>query len=985
MIPENSTLDQGYFWECYLIEYYKKIRLELKAIPEEAMEKEKDNIFRQLTYMNLFLQRLIYDPGLYHHLCNKLLMDKTPIEMTEIFLNKCIYEDSLFLKRRLFNVNTSISYSEVYPNSLNFEKNEMPEDLKEQMSPTLRDKIDFLMERFNKAESKAEYDEAGVIKLLIQEYLLDKKLIYRYIDSSDYYVGNNTDYTEKWDYKAKKFSIEKINYYDIYQKAKVRHTTINPLMLGIGIELKFLISILINHINHLSNEDKININFGTVNEIIIISSIIWFNNLPENEKIEVLNNYYPFKSEYINNEKDMIIKYLDHKTILNYIKILLDHGMTDTARILCQAMLNTKGMPDDVKCSCHTYLGNVHEVTGTEEKMLRSYTEAFKLAKKHSTDQKAAKSSLTLCLHIIAYVSSKTNEIEFIKWVEEYRSILESLPKNVQDDDVQKHMATLNYLDNNQKVIFDQNGSSHIFANEKFFKIIPDRAIDNITSNVKPDIQNNTGDPDNDQLYDFYSHMGSVLFDIFQFDIASYWFKKAQAIKNDTNIQGWFGIISYYSKDYPKAREIFNQMIKEDDKEISAHIYLGALDIKDGAIETGLEHVKRIIEYSFSTYRTYNLSYHLLAENYVKFTTNAYIPNMRYLMKELLYLGKKTEMLYILEKSADFTERHISRSQYYEHMGSALSDMGLFDDGKDYYFKALASNPSDELKPIILCNLGSIFANQDLHKLAIPFYKQAIEHYPEYHDAWQNKAISEIYAGMASESWESINKAMTLFKEKHGSDTANDYYKRELQILERQIDFIAPLRNLINVNMIPDEEIKSTILTAEFITLKMERLGLNFRALDFSIALVEYGKSLEQILHKNVSLKIREKINEEFGSHIKRQYWDGGDGCDELRYSIRNMLNKQKNRTIPLGDWNQFISNVDKPTNNPVYELFKMSLIEMFTVEEREKIKVACITISDYRNGSAHYNVKKIEEVYEIRHEIISLLRGVIEIIYKNK
>jgi len=148
--------------------------------------------------------------------------------------------------------------------------------------------------------------------------------------------------------------------------------------------------------------------------------------------------------------------------------------------------------------------------------------------------------------------------------------------------------------------------------------------------------------------------------------------------------------------------------------------------------------------------------------------------------------------------------------------------------------------------------------------------------------------------------------------------------------------------------------------------------------------LVEYGKSLEQILHKNVSLKIREKVKEEFGSHIKSQYWDGDDDCEELRYSIKDMLNRQKNRTIPLGDWYNFILNVDKPTNNPVYELFKTSLIEMFTVEEREKIKEACITISDYRNGSAHYNVKKLEEVYEIRQQIIGLLRGVIEIIYKN-
>jgi len=143
--------------------------------------------------------------------------------------------------------------------------------------------------------------------------------------------------------------------------------------------------------------------------------------------------------------------------------------------------------------------------------MLRSYTEAFKLAKKHSTEQKAAKSSLTLCLHILAFVSSKKNEKDFKKWVEEYRSILESLPKNIHDDDVQKHMVRLNYIDNDQNAIFNQKGSSDIFANEKFIKIIPDGAIDNITSDVKPDIRSNADNPDNDHLYGFYSDKGSVL------------------------------------------------------------------------------------------------------------------------------------------------------------------------------------------------------------------------------------------------------------------------------------------------------------------------------------------------------------------------------------------------------------------------------------------------------------------------------------------
>jgi hypothetical protein len=149
---------------------------------------------------------------------------------------------------------------------------------------------------------------------------------------------------------------------------------------------------------------------------------------------------------------------------------------------------------------------------------------------------------------------------------------------------------------------------------------------------------------------------------------------------------------------------------------------------------------------------------------------------------------------------------------------------------------------------------------------------------------------------------------------------------------------------------------------------------------DYSMALVEYGKALESILHSVITVKAYEYCRETLGS--KFEYCLTSDEYNELLRSLKPSMNNI-DRTIFLGDWQYIRANL-KGNSNPISQKFLEYIDDNFNNKDWDIICNSSKEISKYRNGSAHKDIKNREEVLKVRGKIVNCLNDVIDIIYKN-
>ena len=172
------------------------------------------------------------------------------------------------------------------------------------------------------------------------------------------------------------------------------------------------------------------------------------------------------------------------------------------------------------------------------------------------------------------------------------------------------------------------------------------------------------------------------------------------------------------------------------------------------------------------------------------------------------------------------------------------------------------------------------------------------------------------------------------------------------------------------IDKIPDDEIKKLMLTAEM-------LYFNFwqsqSTLDASLILIEYGKSLELMLHKQVTPvfhNIIRKYKSQFFSKIL---------SIEVKRKFGNLF---YNNSLGLGDWDRILKAFTKLTMEKELKEFKDSLYAKFDETELRVIHKACEFIVKERNPSSHIKIHMIEYVIKLRTNIIELLNKVIEVIF---
>jgi len=302
--------------------------------------------------------------------------------------------------------------------------------------------------------------------------------------------------------------------------------------------------------------------------------------------------------------------------------------------------------------------------------------------------------------------------------------------------------------------------------------------------------------------------------------------------------------------------------------------------------------------------------------------------------------------------------------------GCAYNEIGFFEDAVDYFDRGLLNEVDVETQSLLLYNKGLALSALGEGESAIKMYKDSLNCLQRDY-AWESMAKEYRNKLDILKANECIEEALKLISVDQKERL--DGIKKELETLSRK---------QLNLNSINNENVKKPLFAAEKLIISDFKRIEYIDERDFSTALQSYGKALENMLDIQVSGKIRETIyrNPKFGVCVTEKY-DNFNGKD-FPPSLKSMLNQNYKNSIGSKGWKNIIEYINDNSRNPVYQKFKDELKHQFSVEELEKIKCACGMIGEYRNSSAHKDIKTYDEVINVRENIVLHLNNVIYILY---
>lgn len=157
---------------------------------------------------------------------------------------------------------------------------------------------------------------------------------------------------------------------------------------------------------------------------------------------------------------------------------------------------------------------------------------------------------------------------------------------------------------------------------------------------------------------------------------------------------------------------------------------------------------------------------------------------------------------------------------------------------------------------------------------------------------------------------------------------------------------------------------------------------------DFGLVCAQYGKGLETYMHDKISVPLREAVLN--NGPVDDKYWGGSDYKDKkgtitkFDLGLKNVLNTNE-KTIGLGQWKWFIYHVFESTTefkmNPYIENSCDFIKNFMEYNKWEIITEACARVSYDRNDASHYGKGSLDDVLEVRGEIIKNINEVIDIL----
>ncbi|KGK99657.1 hypothetical protein LI82_00060 [Methanococcoides methylutens] len=997
-------------WESYYIGYRKAIRKSIKV----ASEDEQTIINNRLTLIHHFLIRRKYDPGFYLYISDQIANNKekgTVLPRVRLILSKLLFDNSDDIENFIyFNEHANVidqSKKEIYDEwDASFQK--IDDKFKAGFPPHLKDKLNYLYMRQDIAEKNKDDDEILSVSSIIEEIDLEQRNIHHnytkksvfskptyesthhmlFADNTFYY---GTSYTEKWNYLSRKFAIENIHMLEYYSiPFSPQHKNIASLVDDFYFHYWILETML--QVGYKQEPKKYP---DEVNDVIKIAHFAWFLEKDESEMLDILNKSYPFIVDMKPNEDKYPIYMQAFNSPYHLAEFVYTTGYFDQAKSIYSYLLTKDAKTKGEQYICYLYLGKIAVQKSEHKSGYKLLLKALKLIKSFSGHEYDV-SLVNLFLYESCFALNKKKEASFHK-DEYFKHLMLSTP----EDKIK--LCTEGLIVSNRLIIFNKN---NLFLEELLS--LDEEPCTEIVNLFKNKLSSTSRDcnsllKESALKYGYSSHLDNVnqLRFHFQFEDATRYLNTIPNINGDNNLLLTKSMISYLlnkgnmNQLEKKTRPLFEDVIFHYPEDNFPYLYLSLIDFEIGNFESAALNLEKSLDISYATGNSHQAFDFLLT---LDIDTNklqspapliAFDMIIRIFIKELASTGKYREMCNIFDGIEPCLEKYMKT--FFADIGNAFTDFGFFEMGLSYYNKCLerlsAIEKVQEHQALVYCNIGTNYANQNLHRDAIVNYSKSIKLKKDYHEAWRNKASSEGFLLNYKDGAKSMEKAIFYL------NSNENYQSEKLQSYRKQKETYDNLSSstILFTQIKNDPEVDKLLRTAESIMFKLSMNKQIKESFDFSLVLLEYGKAVETMLDEHISRKIRKYIFEEVplekrkkylytDGKVKNRYFYGTKNTHSLPQTLKNIL-REEPKTISLGQWGYVEEDLKKAKNNDVVRLVSKYLKEN-TQYDMPKIYEVCDTIVELRNGSAHRGIKGIDEVWDLRKSVIEPINDAIKIIY---
>lgn len=948
---QEEVLDISFVFEDWVINYRKAILQQM----QNASEEEKRARAEELSLLNLFKLRRTRDLGFNYHIYSEIQNDEDFLISIKKTIGKIVstvadapHKLREKLQQGAMHLENILPFDDV-PNLAQMR-------LLETVVANRNKTRVYLADRILKGLAEGDYDDVQATQSLLTEFIIDKDRGYEVLKHHGSLEGSF--YGETYHYTTLAFLFQHVRFFDVY------YAKFDPFIMSLASDcasiLQNSIKTLLETIVGATEDDWLLFN-RLINNLLSISSVMWFISKPKREKLRLLNTIYPL-APVVN---ALTQELHDHtKSGPSWI-----FGVSQTLNIL-----HTRGYFAEIIRIIHNILANAdpqflfflydelataYRELGDYEAVLKAYSTANEFVAYLDGPSSYKTYRETVCMIRIAEAHRQLGHEG--KWAEYVTEIKERL-RNSPDRDTGKIL--LNLAGASRRVLDFKAEERYL---SEALDYLPERLANSATKRLEVLYSSDpfsVGSLDITQLavleieehFEQLIAFGEKALAAFNFEKAIEHFTKAYILvkptKNDRLQVKALGLLGYVHYQLGKVREAkaYNEtLLKLDPRNLGGLAYLtvAVLTLPDDDPTSRRHHLQFVAQHiDLQTYLellTWILYYLIQTRDLVKLTTD--ITTLAPLFP-------------------------ITPDTFYLDAGNILADNGIAEGALFCYDKALSHAQDPTRRAEILTNIGSIYANQDQQHNAINWYRRALDENPCFAYTYGNMAASYGLMIDSKSALKYIRCAIELAKD----DPKLAAYSEKLRFNESVYESM--LKHQINLNKIPPahQKIKDTLITAEkdFIDAQRDKTK---RKPDASGIIGAYAKALEMMLHEKISRPFLDYLDTQFGTSIPPRIWDSSG------WPFQRLIYTKGAKSLTPGQWKRIVADFKTGPMGLTAQLKLFIASQMETILIG-RIAVACEVLTDPRNFGLHSGILTIEEVAKLRPNVIEALNNVIDVLY---
>jgi len=972
MLLNNNVIEN-----CLYATYSMDFWIELyRRIKDEKDDTVKEKYSKHCVLLNEFLLRRVQDPGFYEYVNSCLVNDKV-LKQTKDYIRKKYFDSVDNLNFKVFapfpNIQDSSglikhSFENPLEDNKNIQKlaNDIFSEIKRYEKIAHENMLIYIEERYQDALRVGDEDAIKVMSLVKNEQNTMLYFLPEIFNSTGFY---NEENDKNWAVLQREYLLKKLRFIDIYGNIdKINTKGLLHTFINSDPQLVDEFYSLICELEGLDHDKSGMIKFNKfIVDSISIASVIWFNYHTEEEKIEILNREYKF---FISDKFIKDLSSISPISLLILAQQLYWNQYYDDAKKI-YLYLSKEPISPELKHVCLDGVACIYRENKEYGEALTYFIQDYEQIREYNNPYQSA-----VCLKNIGetycHLGNRQNgdrcftKARSVTGLSEFDSL--SILKNISVS-----YSRLRYYESEDKIlneIIEHYKPKIDYQEELKVKIFDYAQMRlNIISHARNPYKNFSIDKDiiakYEKMYikDDYStnlENGKAMLFSFQFDKSRQFYLKSYNEKQ-TELSLENIIKTHLMQDNGHEITILADiMIKQYPDYANGYAYKAITLVKQNQLEALNQCLESIIK--------------LKSEYQTGFTsiTDIFLPWL-FTQRDQQLIDK------ILENISGMIDKNYGIKIFYSIIGDKALKMGLIDTAL-YYFKKDLSNLETRSHEKIdkfnsLMNIGTAHMLKGEYKKAIPIIEKALENYSEKANAWA--VMSRAYKDNLeiNNAIRCIDKAIEL--------TPDIPTKKQFEILRTYYEKFSGI--YINFNAVKDQEVKNILESAEKTLFKISSLIDEPSRFDFSMALIYYGKAIEIMLNREITLKMREAILQEYGGKIPSKYWKGnlskGGKIPKLPKLWRDVLS-EKRRTITTGQWSFIFNDFQNYQNNKVVK----DIDDYLTKNHAEKLLVigrCCFNLYELRNESAHAEMKNWDEVVEARKNTVENLNLLIEKIYK--